>query len=412
MAIERPFYLIVVVWGERFRNYFLDYCVPSLLAPGNLPALAPERHSKFLIATRPDDWAAMRSAPIFPLLAQYVEPVFIEIPPCPPDRSGCQHMGIGHKLACDMAYRDKAYGAVLTPDCMLTDGSFARLQELAQSGTELVLVPALRLGEEPLFEHLRIVRDGGAVTIAARDMMRAAVNSFHSHTLSCEWGGSYYPHVPHCAWWRVPGEDGIVLHCMSWAPLLIDYAVFADHDTTTMDQWTIDGDYIYRNIDHLRKIHVVVDSDEMFIASWGPMAERAVRRLPVLRLPLIGRLIWLAQFKHHFHSAIFDPFRRSLFYRSVRWHSRPVNASWSRAEERAARAIDRIVPENGKGSLATVAAGWLFLIWPRAWSAVALLILMLRAARGDVNARDTVIRCIKGKLTRRSTDVLVDAGGE
>src|SRR5208282_1900176 len=110
-SLERPFYFICVLWGERFREYFLEYCLPSLLAPGNLPALSTRSPSKFLIATRPEDWAAIEATAVFRAVARYVTPVFIEIPPCPPERSGCQHMGTGHRLGCEMAYRDKAYGA-------------------------------------------------------------------------------------------------------------------------------------------------------------------------------------------------------------------------------------------------------------------------------------------------------------
>ena len=82
-VIERPFYFIVVLWGERFRRYFLDLCLPTLLSPGNLPTLATAQRSKFLIFTYSDDIAAIKLAPIFALLEKYVDPVFLEIPPCP-----------------------------------------------------------------------------------------------------------------------------------------------------------------------------------------------------------------------------------------------------------------------------------------------------------------------------------------
>src|SRR6478672_11103935 len=95
--IDRAFYFIIVLWGKRFRDYFLDLCLPALLSPGNLPALATAPRSKFLIWTRPDDWAAMRDSPIFRLLEQYVDPVFNEIAPCPPGVFGCVHMGPGHR---------------------------------------------------------------------------------------------------------------------------------------------------------------------------------------------------------------------------------------------------------------------------------------------------------------------------
>jgi hypothetical protein len=37
--LERPLYLIFVLWGESNTKCFLDYCVASLLTPGNLPSL-------------------------------------------------------------------------------------------------------------------------------------------------------------------------------------------------------------------------------------------------------------------------------------------------------------------------------------------------------------------------------------
>ena len=280
---ERAFYFIVVLWGERFRNYFLDFCLASVLSPGNIPALQTSRSSKFLIATQPEDWAAIRDTVMFRLLDRYVEPIYIEIPPCPPDRSGYQHMSIGHRLACEMAHRDEAYAVILTPDCMLSDGSVARLQELARGGTQLVLTAALRFGEEPFLAHLQegglLPNDkrgdsGTPLVITGAQMVHAAVNGFHSETLAYEWDAPGIMAISPAAWWRVPGEDGILLHSLSWAPLLLDYGAVGDHDTSTFDQWTLDGDYLYNNTQSMKHVHVVQDSDELFLASWGPLAER------------------------------------------------------------------------------------------------------------------------------------------
>ncbi len=347
-VLNRAIYFIVVLWGERFRTYFLDFCLASLLAPGNLPALRTSPRSKFLIATRPEDWHAISRTAIFRLLERYADPVFIEIPPCPPGRSGCQHMGVGHRAACDMAHRDQAYAAVLTPDCMLSDGSIARLQELARSGVELVLTAALRFGEEPFLAHLREMGaladvDRGAtgtpLVISGRQMVYAAINGFHSETLAYEWDAPGLMAISPAAWWRVPGEDGIVLHSLSWAPLLIDYAAIGEHDTSTFDQWTLDGDYLFNNSGSIRKMHVVQDSDELFLASWGPLAERPVKKT---RFPLER---WLAGhfFQRSFNSGFFDPLKRKLFFRPVRWHSRPLNARWTEVEDRAMAELRRWV---------------------------------------------------------------------
>lgn len=382
---ERPFF-IVVLWGERFRNYFLDFALASALSPGNIPALHASRGSKFLIATGPDDWEAMRDTTIFRLMERYIEPVFVEMPPCPPDRSAYQHMSIGHRLACEMAHRDRAYTVILTPDCMLSDGSVARLQELASDGTQLVLTAALRFGEEPFLEQLQKLgvlphehrRDSGTpLSISGAQMVYAAVNGFHTETLAYEWDAPGIMAISPAAWWRVPGEDGIVLHSLSWAPLLLDYGAVGDHDTSTFDQWTLDGDYLYNNTQSMNRVHVVQDSDELFLSSWGPLAEHAISktRFPFERY-LAGHF-----FKQSFYSGFFDPLKRKLFFLPVRWHSKPLNEKWNAVEQEAMRellrwvtppdrrpspgtAADARLPDQIKGlilaALHTVAYAWIF----------------------------------------------------
>ncbi|MGA7786917.1 MAG: hypothetical protein WCA56_01995 [Xanthobacteraceae bacterium] len=362
--LERPFYFIVVLWGERFRSYFLDYCLASLLSPRNIPALDAARRSKFVIATRREDWEAIARTGMFALLKRYVEPVFIEVPPCPAGQSSYQHMGLGHRFACEMAHRDRAYAIVLTPDCMLSDGTVARLQELARSGVQLALTAALRFGEEPFLAHLKDIgvlsgtnrgTTGTPVAITGRQMVHAAVNGFHSETLAYEWDAPGIMAISPAAWWRVPGEDGILLHSLSWAPLLLDYDAIGEHDTSTFDQWTLDGDYLFNNSKSIKHMHVVQDSDELFIASWGPLAEKAVTktRFPFERL-MAGHF-----FKQSFHSGFFDPLKRRLFFLPVRWHSKPLNEQWTTIEQHAMGELRRWVepPDEVKATPSHCAPG-------------------------------------------------------
>jgi hypothetical protein len=348
--LERPFYFIMVVWGDQFVDYFVEYCLPTLMSAGNIPALSTRRPSKFLIATYPEDWERMQAAPIFQRLARHVEPVFIEIPRCPPERSGCEHMGIGHKRACEIAYRDKAYAMVLTPDCMLSDGSVARLQQLAFEGVALVLASALRFGEEPFLGRLRetgaIPADdqqgpGTPLTISGRQMVAAAVHGLHSETLRYEWGSPYFALLPAAVWWAVRGEEGMLVHCLSWAPLMLDYAAVRQHDTSTLENWTIDGDYVFKNLESSASVYVVQDSDEMFLASWGPMADREQTLTPnfIYRLGKIGHFVKRLTLLSSFNGGIFDPLKQKIFFLPVRWHSRPLNEAWKSVEYDSLRTL-------------------------------------------------------------------------
>ncbi|MGA2129161.1 MAG: hypothetical protein ABSG76_23770, partial [Xanthobacteraceae bacterium] len=227
------------------------------------------------------------------------------------------------------------------------------------TGVELVLTAALRFGEEPFLANLRDIgaipaasrsASGAALTISGRQMVLAAVNGLHSETLAYEWDAPGVLAILPAAWWRVPGEDGMLLHSLSWAPLLLDYGAVADHDTSTFDEWTLDGDYVFRNIKSMDRVHVVQDSDELFIASWGPLAERPVKRL---QIPIFRKVLAGLFFRQSFQSEFFDALKRRIFFLPVRWHSKPINQKWAVTERRAASELQRWVRPDQPSNLET-----------------------------------------------------------
>ena len=47
MNSDRPFLFSVVVWGENYTRQLIDYTIPTLLAPNNLPKLVERRRCEF-----------------------------------------------------------------------------------------------------------------------------------------------------------------------------------------------------------------------------------------------------------------------------------------------------------------------------------------------------------------------------
>jgi hypothetical protein len=76
----RPLHFMVAFWGEHYRDRFTNVCLPSLLAPGNLPRLSADNGHRLLIATTCSDWAAIENLPIMAKLTRYVLPVLVTIP--------------------------------------------------------------------------------------------------------------------------------------------------------------------------------------------------------------------------------------------------------------------------------------------------------------------------------------------
>jgi hypothetical protein len=264
-------------------------------------------------------------------------------------------MGIGHTRAAQMAYRDGAYGVFLTPDLMFSDGTVASIQRHARAGVQLVLAAALRFGEEPLFQNLTAMgvlgdgrsraQSGQPLAVTGRQMVAAGLRSFHSETLRYEWEAPYFAEFPNACWWRVPGEDGIILHSLSWVPVLFDYTAVGRHDTTTLEQWTIDGDYVHRNLGDDPRVHVVADSDEIMLVSWASLADRPYSLManPIKMFPVVGPLFKGGLLRAALLSGIFDRLKLRMFFLPVRWHAGEITLGWKDIEARAAGVLRKYV---------------------------------------------------------------------
>jgi hypothetical protein len=45
-------HVLLPLWGYRFIQQFLEFSLPTLLAPGNIPALAKDLPCRFVLMTR------------------------------------------------------------------------------------------------------------------------------------------------------------------------------------------------------------------------------------------------------------------------------------------------------------------------------------------------------------------------
>src|SRR5476649_1537911 len=70
--------LLMPVWGYRFIDQFLEFCLPTLLAPNNIPALAEALPCRFILLSSAVDEGIIHSHPTWLKLAQLCD---VEIQP-------------------------------------------------------------------------------------------------------------------------------------------------------------------------------------------------------------------------------------------------------------------------------------------------------------------------------------------
>lgn len=349
-------HIAVTFWGEEYRRFFLDFCLASLLAPGNIPALAGNPGARLLIATSHADWEALQAEPTFraakALIA--VEHVSHEVPAGPLSRPQVmQTMSVGHRLLAQRMFEARAHGVFVYPDMILADAAIARLLALGRSGVKLVMCLAVRFANEGLVDELRslnLLAPGLPLAIDAEALARLSIRHMHSETRRSEFDRDAYDYGSSAFFWTVtPGED-LLFHTGNWAPLLIDYGSLPEHDASALERWTLDGDYIHSNFPDPNDIHVVQDTRELFVSGFTFESQTHASLKPFI----LYRIGWLRRalkirLAHQFlfTRGILDPVKKEFFRRPIRMRGgRSSEAAWRHAEARAATVVERIGDER------------------------------------------------------------------
>src|ERR1700736_2963360 len=122
--------MLLPVWGERYTRDFLDFCLPSLLAPGNIPALSRLAPCTLVLLTPARNALIVKQSPLSDLLLRYCE-VRIE----PIDDLVSESSWTVLTLAYAVAIRQSGEQALdtcfipLVADYVLSDGSLLKVVE-------------------------------------------------------------------------------------------------------------------------------------------------------------------------------------------------------------------------------------------------------------------------------------------
>jgi hypothetical protein len=374
-------YFAVTFWGEEYRRYFLDYCLASLMAPGNIPAIRDKSAARLLIATRDDDWGALQSEPIFIAAKQYIEVEHVrhEAPLKVPYNKKMMVMSQGHKLLAQRMFEDRAQGIMLYPDVIFADGAVKRIEQLARIGYKVVLCIAVRFSNEDLTTELKdlgFVERGKPIVIGAEELARLTIAHLHSETVRLEFDAEVDDHGACSFFWVVSPGRNLLFHCANWAPVLLDYSTMKSHDDSTFDQWTFDGDYVARNFPNVKDIYVVRNTTELFLTGFtseSKVSYRMFRPWPY-RFPSLRTLIKIVRAREYLSRLkILDDVKKVFFLVPIRVQGGVSSeATWREAEARAATVVRQVT--NPSLAIAVYCYGWWVLrrcisliLRPRRW---------------------------------------------
>jgi hypothetical protein len=329
----RPIYLLVVFWGEVHRGHFASLLLPSLLAPGNLPAVSSVQGSKLVICTTRADWEVVQRLPLFEASQRYVDTLWIEIEPPGPEVNKYLHSAAAFKRAVRRCWEDRACASFLVPDLILSDGALKYLRELVADRIVAALAPALRYDLDACLSALRrrgLWLENQPIAVSGRELAGLGLENLHSEIKRFEWNSPNFCREPISAWWRL-GTKKIILHTTAWQMALVNFDALPLLNDASLDYTSHDGPFIEHNFYRFREseaLRLITDSDDVFYLSLAGESDFTFYPLkaPLLnRVPVISSIVKFVSLQLFMNGEMFDAFRRWAITVPVFIHAGPLS---------------------------------------------------------------------------------------
>lgn len=260
--------LLVPVWGARYVQQFIDLSLPTLLAPGNIPAIAAKLPCEVEFLTSSEDVALLQSSSALARLRSVCQ-VSIRII----DDLIVRQL---HSLTITLAYARAIRAAgktaldtcffMLVSDYVLTDGSLDHVLSLILAGAS-----AVQAGN---FQMIDVDWQGaafpspvdGVLVLQPRELMRRALERLHPKTIG-NMADFLLSHNIDCnrLFWRA-GPDALIgrfflLHPICIRPERTDFVIGSSVDYSFVPEMCTPENVV-----------TVTDSDHYLVVELQPLA--------------------------------------------------------------------------------------------------------------------------------------------
>jgi hypothetical protein len=255
--------LLMPVWGYRFTQRFLEFCLPTLLAPNNLPALARQLPCRFILLSSESDVSLICAHPAWQKLAQV----------CAADIELIDDLitKTNHTATITLAFERALRHAgpsmrttcffFLMSDYLVADGSLKTVLKEIRSGASAVMAGNFQVIAEDAVLHLRraIKPDSAEIVLQPRELVGWSLAHLHPATIAniVNNGLTHNAHTNRL-FWQVD-ETALIgrfylMHPIAIHPETIDFAIRSSWDYSFVPELCPSGN-----------ITALTDSDEYFV---------------------------------------------------------------------------------------------------------------------------------------------------
>jgi 2-polyprenyl-3-methyl-5-hydroxy-6-metoxy-1,4-benzoquinol methylase len=264
---------VVPVWGYTFVRQFLEIGLRTMLAPGNVPALAATLPCRFIILTSVEDEPFLRLHPNFRALSAV----------CEVELRLIDHLitGTNYSTTITLAYAETIRSAgpdmldtcffLLVSDYIVADGSFENMLARMMAGTSGIQVGNFQVSLEEALPWLeeQLGATSGPLSLRPRELLRWAFSHLHPATVANTVNYPLSKNVhTNRLFWRVDGETLLgrfyLMHMLCIRPELTDFVVASSCDYSFIPEMCPSDN-----------VEIVTDSDEYLVVEMQPREHEA-----------------------------------------------------------------------------------------------------------------------------------------
>jgi len=280
--------IVLPVWGDRFVGQFLEFCLPTLLASRNIPALAAALPTEFVLLTSSQNKDAVRQHSTWRKLEEICATEILFIDDLITHANHTTTLTLAYTRAIRLSgstMLDTCF-VLLVSDYLVADGSLSRVLKRIQNGASAVLTGNFQIVAEeaiPLLRHA-LESDPRELALPPRELLRWTFQHLHPTTTASIVNGSL-KHKEHTnrLFWRVDHNTLLgrfyLLHPIAIRPETTDFIVGSSFDYSFIPEMCLFG-----------RVEVITDSDEYLAVEmqpkghegkqikWGPIQAEVLAR--------------------------------------------------------------------------------------------------------------------------------------
>lgn len=293
--MKRKYHLVLTVWGSLYTDMFLRISLPSLLAPGNLPALVRDAECRLKIYTRASDEVVMRQDKTFAHLSSLMPVDFIIIDKMLETQNTWVCMTTCQATAIREVREQSAYLIFIIPDLIMSDGSFLLLIDLVEKGYKGILYFQLGAIRDAFLEtYLSRYYDPveRRVIISPRDLLELWRRHQHPTSNFFLWDSRHHTNESSAFGWKA--DDGsFTVRSTQFTPFLL----YPETDYILPTGYTLDTILSNNIIKDPSTVYIIRDSREAVFIELRPSTEGYVVPFDRPNIPMIA--CFLNWFRNH-----------------------------------------------------------------------------------------------------------------